>query len=148
MARHPDSSILMKAYHFTVEHADFSASICLTGEWTLYDLAESLIDAVGFDFDHCFEFCDNLKNPYKSKERYTLFADIGEEADDPGVKKTLVSSVFTMGKKMLFYFDYGDDWYFPVTCTATEDSPAKRRSRQFISQKGTPPEQYPDPEEE
>jgi hypothetical protein len=138
----------MKAYHFIIEYEDFEATICLIGEWSLYDLAESLIDAVGFDFDHCFEFCDNLNNPYKSKERYTLFADIGEEADDPGVKKTLFSSVFTAGKKMLFHFDYGDDWHFPVTCTAIEDSPAKRRSRQFISQKGTAPIQYPNCDEE
>ena len=138
----------MKAYHFIIEYEDFEATICLIGEWSLYDLAESLIDAVGFDFDHCFEFRNNLSRRTQSKERYTLFADMGEEADDPGVKKTLLSSVFTVGKKMLFYFDYGDDWHFPVTCTAIEDSVAKRRSRQFISQNGTAPIQYPDYDEE
>jgi len=137
----------MKSYHFTVTYDKFKAQVCLIGEWSLYDLAETLIDSLGFYFDHSFEFCDNLKGPYDSKERYTLFADMGEEERDPGVKNTPVSSVFTVGKKMLFYFDYGDDWYFPVTCTAIEESPAKRRGKKLISRQGKPPEQYPDFEE-
>ena len=67
----------MTEYHFTIELGDFSAGVVLVGEWTLYELAEFLIvKAVGFDFDHAFEFCNNFKNPYKSTERYTLFADM------------------------------------------------------------------------
>lgn len=136
----------MKEYIFTIEHGDFKAEVALIGEWSLYDLAEFIIKTVGFDFDHSFEFCDNLKNPYKSKERYTLFADMGEDADDPGVRKTRVSSVFTAKRKMLFHFDYGDDWYFLITCTAVNESSVKRRGRKVISTSGTPPEQYPDPD--
>jgi hypothetical protein len=91
-------------------------------------LAELIIDAVGFDFDHAFEFCDNLRNPYRSKERYTLFADIGEDKPgEPGVKKIRVSDVFRPRRKVLFHFDYGDDWCFLVTCTAVKESAAKRR---------------------
>jgi hypothetical protein len=62
----------------------------LGGEWSLYDFAEFIIRAVGFEFDHAFEFCDNIENPYRSKARYSLFADLGEEAEDPGVKGTLL----------------------------------------------------------
>jgi len=97
-----------------------------------------------------FEFCDNLKNPYRSKERYTLFADMGEDADhdDPGVKETLVSTVFRPKRKMVFHFDYGDDWMFLVTCTAVKESAAKRPFKKVLGTTGTPPEQYPDCEEE
>lgn len=137
----------MKDYHFTIQYDEFHAEIVLTGEYSLYEFAEFILATVGFDFDHAFEFCDNLKNPYRSKERYTLFADIGEEADDPGVQKTPVSAVFRPRKMMLFHFDYGDDWFFLITCTAVGDSSSKRRARKVVSMHGTPPEQYPDPDE-
>jgi Plasmid pRiA4b ORF-3-like protein len=139
----------MKTYIFEIKYGRFRATVGFVGEYTLYDLAETLIEAVGFDFDHCFEFCDNLGNPYDSKERYTLFADIGEADDDPGVKKTLISQVFTEGRSMLFHFDYGDDWEFPVTCTDIgEEEEATRRYRKVLSRRGTPPIQYPPDEEE
>ena len=138
----------MKEYHFTFQSEDFTAGLVLGGEWSLYEFAEFLIKTVGFDFDHAFEFCDNYKNPLKSKERYTLFADMenGDE-EDPGVKGTFVSQVFAAGKRMAFLFDYGDDWRFPVTCTAVGESAGKRRFRKVLSNKGDPPEQYPDMEE-
>jgi len=68
----------MQEQHLKIQHDRFTAEIVMGGEWSLYELAAFIIKTVGFDFDHAFEFCDNLKNPYRSKERYTLFADIGE----------------------------------------------------------------------
>jgi len=138
----------MQEHHFTLTFNNFSAKLVLGGEWSLYDFAEFIIKTVGFDFDHAFQFCDNLKNPYRSTERYTLFADMGdEEEDDPGVKNSRVSAVFRPGRKMLFHFDYGDDWFFLVACTAVKESTAKSRFRKVLSTRGTPPEQYPDCED-
>ena len=118
------------------------------GAPTLYELAEFIIDTVGFDFDHPFEFCDDLKRPYKSTESYTLFADMDCGDDQwPGVKKTLVADVFTATRKMAFHFDYGDDWLFVVTCTAVKESAATRPFQKVLSTKGKPPVQYPDCEE-
>lgn len=133
----------MTERHFKIEVDDFSVEVVLGGEWMLYDFAAFIIEAVGFDFDHCFEFCDNLKDPHRSSERYTLFADIGEEADDSGVQYTSVSQIFYPGRRMIFLFDYGDDWFFRVTCTAMKESRAKRRFRKVLSTRGAPPEQYP-----
>jgi hypothetical protein len=137
----------MKEYHFTLKYDNFEAQVALSGNWSLYDFAAFLIKTVGFDFDHCFQFCDNLQNPYQSNELYTLFADIGQGDGEPGVQETKISSVFLPGKTMLFHFDYGDDWYFPVTCTAVEESTSKRSFKKVLSTKGTPPEQYPDYED-
>ena len=81
-------------------------------------------------------------------KRYTLFADIGEADDDPGVKYTLISDVFTKNRTMLFYFDYGDDWHFPVTCIDIGEEEATRRHRRVLSRHGNPPVQYPPCEEE
>jgi len=140
----------MQEHHFKLQFQDYSAEFVIGGNHTLYELAEFIIGTIGFNFDHSFEFCDNLKNPYRSKERYTLFADMGVDAnhDDPGVKETLVSTVFRPRRKMVFYFDYGDDWMFLVTCTAVKESAAKRPFKKVLGTTGTPPEQYPDCEEE
>lgn len=137
----------MHEHHFTIQHGDFTAELAIGGDCSLYALAELIIKTVGFDFDHAFEFCDNLKSPYSSKERYTLFADMDEDDDNPGVKKTPLSAVFRPRRKMLFHFDYGDDWFFLVTCTAVKESAAKRPFQKVVSTHGTPPEQYPDYEE-
>ena len=138
----------MQEYHFKIQYDDFTAEVAVGGDCSLYALAGFIIKTVGFDFDHAFEFCDNLKDPYRSKERYTLFADIGEgEPGDRSVKRTRISEVFRPRRKMLFHFDYGDDWFFPVTCTAVKESPAKRPFKKVLATHGTPPEQYPDIEE-
>lgn len=135
----------MKTLLFKVEHGDWSAELNLMPQAVLQDLAGAIIRAVGFDFDHCFGFYDNLKNPYRSKEEYTLFADLGEDAKegDPGVETIPVGEVFRPGKKMLFLFDYGDDWMFPVTCTGEVESRPFKRPK-ILGTSGTPPVQYPD----
>ena len=58
-------------------------SIAALGGQSLYNFAESIVDAFGFDFDHCFGFFDNLKDWTKSKERYELFADLEDEGIEP-----------------------------------------------------------------
>ena len=138
----------MQEHHFKLQFQDYSAEFVLGGNYMLYELAGFIIGTIGFDFDHSFEFCDDLKNPYRSKERYTLFADMGEDPDhvDPGVKRTPVSAVFRPKREMIFHFDYGDDWYFLITCTGVRESSAKRRFKKVIATKGEPPEQYPDSE--
>ena len=135
----------MQEFHFKIEHDGFSAVLAVGGNSSLYSFAQLIIKAVGFDFDHAFEFCENLKDPYRSEERYTLFADIGEGQDgDLSIKKTGIADVFSPRRKMVFHFDYGDDWFFLVTCTAVKESTAKRPFKKIVSTRGTPPEQYPD----
>lgn len=139
----------MKSLIFRIEHGDWNAEIQIPSEYTLDDLAYAIIQAVGFDMDHCYGFYDNLKNPYRSKEEYTLFADIGEDAkpDDSGVETTRIDSAFRPKKKMLFLFDYGDDWMFLVTCTDERQGRAFKRPK-LLSESGEPPQQYPDPDED
>ncbi len=45
---------------------------------------------------------------------------------------------------MVFHFDYGDDWFFLITCNAVQESTVKRPFKKVISILGTPPKQYPD----
>ncbi|HSP43204.1 MAG TPA: hypothetical protein VLO11_10065 [Luteolibacter sp.] len=138
----------MNTLLFKVEHGDWCAELQMPATYVLGDLAHAILDAVGFDSDHAYGFYDNLKTPHRSKERYTLFADMGEEVDegDLGVEHMPIDAVFKPGRKMLFLFDYGDDWRFSVTCMAGEETRAFKRPK-ILSITGTPPEQYPDGEE-
>ena len=141
----------MNTYTFTIKHADgYEAVIVISGSINLYGLAEHIIDTIGFDFDHPFGFYDNRRNPYASKERYTLFADMEDVEDDgePGVNRTFIEEVFQKGKRMLFLFDYGDDWRFDLTCTNVEPAESKRKIRKSLSEVGRAPVQYPDFEED
>lgn len=140
----------MDTYTFKIDDGDgYQAVIAISGNINLHGLAEHIIDAIGFDFDHAFGFYDNLRNPYQSSECYTLFADMGEGDEGAGsVQKTLIEGVFELGKKMVFLFDYGDDWQFLITCADAEPAKAKRKVRKVVSEKGERPIQYPDYEDE
>ena len=89
----------------------------IPGADSLYDLAEAIVNAFGFDFDHAFGFYSKLTGHiYDSPLKYELFADIGNaDSEARSVKKTKIVDVFPEpGAKMTFLFDYGDDWQFKV----------------------------------
>jgi hypothetical protein len=118
---------------------------------SLYRLAEAIIAAFGFDFDHSFGFYTGA--PYGAKRKhpiYELFADMGEA--DPGVRgvrKTKIEEAFpAAGHVLTFLFDYGDEWLFRVKLTGTARKVAKVRYPRVVASKGEAPKQYPDPDEE
>lgn len=89
----------------------------------LYKLAETIVNAYNFDFDHCFGFFSKITEGryFDSERKYELFTDLIEEGEDleptgaDSVKKTKVKGVWQdIGDKMLFLFDYGDNWLFVV----------------------------------
>jgi len=91
---------------------------------SLYLLAEAVVSAFDFDFDHAFGFYAGLTPAkiYKEFPRYELFADMGDA--DPrvlGVKKTRISQAFPeVGHTMLFLFDYGDGGISELPCVQLE----------------------------
>jgi hypothetical protein len=118
---------------------------------SLYQLAEAIIKAFGFDFDHAFGFYSGLTpgTMFDKKPRYELFADMGEA--DPGVlgvKKPKVGEAFPkVGHKMLFLFDYGDEWIFRATFKEAGTKVAKTKYPRVVASKGDAPAQYPDPDD-
>ena len=147
----------MKSYTFEINTGKAISTVTLTKNSNLYDLAEILLESIGFDLDHAFGFYSNLDGPVGMRrdegEHYTLFADMGDMMEDElggagSVKNTTVDKVFKKGRKMLFFFDYGDAWSFVVTCTDVQKNTDKRPSPQVLSRKGTFPEQYPDHEQD
>lgn len=118
---------------------------------SLYRLAEAIVSAFGFDFDHAFGFYSG--EPFGAKRKhpyYELFADMGEaEAGARSVKKTKIADAFpSEGHSLLFLFDYGDEWRFRVKLKATGAKLPKTRYPRVVASQGDAPEQYPEPDEE
>ncbi len=123
----------------------------IEGSKSLYRLAEAIVAAFGFDFDHAFGFYSGLKpaTMMRISPRYELFVDMGDA--DPGVlsvKKTKIGKAFPdVGHTMLFLFDYGDDWLFRVRLQKTAKKIAQVRYPRVVATHGAAPVQYPDPDD-
>jgi hypothetical protein len=118
---------------------------------SLYDLAESITRAFGFDFDHAFGFYSKLTgNYFASPVKYELFVDMGESGGDArSVKRTTVAEAFPkLGRKMLFLFDYGDEWLFRIELVGLGKQAPKSRYPRVVASLGKAPEQYPDPDDD
>ena len=118
---------------------------------SLHDFAESIVIAFGFDFDHAFGFYSKVGADYfKSPVKYELFVDMGEDGSDArSVKRSKVTEAFPrIGAKMLFLFDYGDDWMFKVELIGLGQKAPKTRYPRVVATVGKAPQQYPDMDEE
>ncbi len=121
---------------------------------SLYDLAEAVIDAYDFDFDHAFGFFRKITERWdlKDVEKYELFADMEDQGIEPvdagSVKKTKISQVWKNPEdQMIFLFDYGDDWRWIITLKSFSESQPDVKYPRVLSSKGESMEQYPDYEE-
>ncbi len=117
---------------------------------SLEKLAEAIIAAYGFDLDHAYGFFSKLTgNIYQSPIRYELFADMEMGGTSRSVKRTRVAQAFPkIGSKMLFLFDYGDEWKFIVEVKGIGKPDEKARYPNTISSVGKSPQQYDDPDDE
>jgi len=119
---------------------------------SLYQLAEAIVAAFGFDFDHPFGFYSGLTDAtmLNNLPQYELFADMGEA--DPGVlgvKKTRIAQAFpAVGHTMRFLFDYGDEWVFRVRVQRSARKVARVRYPRIVASRGEAPEQYPEVDDE
>jgi hypothetical protein len=88
-----------------------------------------------------------LEGKYGRQE--TIDALLSEdERQFGGVKKTRVNRVFTQPKKkMLFLFDYGDEWHFRVELTTIEPAQRGKPYPVCIKSVGKARTQYDEPDE-
>ncbi len=118
---------------------------------SLAELAEAIVRAFGFEFDHAFGFYAETKGGavMRGRPAYELFADMGEATEKRSVEKPEVSEAFTeVGHAMTFLFDYGHEWLFRVELTALGRKPAKARYPRVLAKAGPSPVQYPDTDDE
>ena len=108
---------------------------------SLYSLALAITQAFGF-------FSRLTGRVFASPIRYELFADDEIGGASRSVRDTAVADAFPrLGSKMLFLFDYGDEWRFRVEVVGHGDAAAGTAHPRVVASVGKAPEQYPDPEE-
>lgn len=115
---------------------------------SLYKLAETIVMAYDFNFDHAFGFFSTISEQWnKSEKKYELFTDM-EDIEPTGaesVEKTKASEVWkNLGDKMLFLFDYGDTWLFVIELVGFGKKETKKKYLRVIRKVGLAPEQYPE----
>ena len=117
---------------------------------SLYDLAAAIVQAFDFDFDHAFGFYSKLDEyVFDSPVRYELFADLEGGGEARSVKRTKVAQAFpTVGSKMQFLFDYGDNWRFQVEVIGLGERVPKARYPKLLKAVGKAPPQYPTEDED
>jgi len=117
----------------------------------LYKLAEAIVNAYNFDFDHCFGFFDKIGEwrYFDSEKKYELFTDLIEEGEplEPtgagSVKKTKINEVWqSIGDKMMFLFDYGDNWQFVIELVGFGERKPKQKYPRILKRVGRAPKQY------
>jgi hypothetical protein len=113
---------------------------------TLHTLAWGITRAFGFDFDHAFGFFSRLTGRvFASPIRYELLADAAANGASRSVHDTSVARAFPrLGRKMLFVFDYGDEWRFRVEVIGRGETAAGVAYPRVVARLGKAPEQYPD----
>ena len=126
--------------------------VAVSGSKSLYHLAQVILGAFAFDCDHCFGFYGNIdKHPGREQiEVYEAFVDADVEPTSElakSVERTKITTVFNeVGKKMLFMFDYGQDWRFIVGLKEIQKEFSGKLPKVLCSV-GVAPPQYPSQEE-
>ncbi|ART81470.1 hypothetical protein CBP31_01495 [Oceanisphaera profunda] len=110
---------------------------------SLHDLHDVIQDAVDFENDHMYAFFISRQEfgserIYFDDEHNSLDADL--------------ASLFPLpkGKKLFYWFDFGDDWVFQVSKSRKKPKEPQpgREYPAMLAETGTKPEQYPDYDED
>jgi hypothetical protein len=112
---------------------------------SLFELADVITKAFGFDFEHAFGFFNRLTGRvFSSPVRYELFADEETGGEARSVHQATIAQAFPRANsKMLFVYDYGDEWRFRVEVREISKLPSESAVPRVTAEVGKAPEQYP-----
>lgn len=142
----------MKTYIFKtnlLRNPEIIREIEILEDTNLYKLAEIIVGAYNFNFDHSFGFFSKIaeSNYFDSEKKYELFTDLEDEGIEPtgagSVKKTKAKEVWqSIGDKMMFLFDYGDNWQFIVELIGFGEKKSEQKYPRVLKKIGKAPRQY------
>lgn len=112
--------------------------IKMSSHHLLNDLHDYIQDAFDFDNDHMYSFF--MDGRAWSHNKFTCPMDY----ESPYADKVKIGEIGLYKKQRILYlFDFGDEWRFDVEVFDIEGSNIKLLRPQIIERKGEPPEQYP-----
>jgi hypothetical protein len=121
-----------RKWHRAIEMPE-ATSLCV--------LHYAIQDAIGFDDDHMYEF-------YVGKRWNDREMEISDPASpiDLGAYETIaLSDVFPLkkGRKLYYWFDFGDDWMFEISCRSEKQvTDKKAKYPRVVEKNGRNPQQY------
>ena len=123
----------------------FHCVIAARSEDSLEELHWAIQDAFGWDADHLYSFA---MNGQLYDERYA-FASPDEEERPALTSEAIIGELgLTLNHSFLYYFDYGDSHEFEVKVVGIRTQSEPGQYPRVIARSGTPPDQYPDLEED
>ncbi|MBI4880257.1 MAG: hypothetical protein HY812_11455 [Planctomycetes bacterium] len=125
----------------------FERTVEVPDGFTLGELHGVIQSLTGFDNDHMFTFFTGRTHHGRRVE--LVDAEDGEDAMG-GLYERPVSGVFPLskGRKLFYWFDFGDDWMFQITRRTNSRQMEKgMKYPRVIKEAGPRPEQYPGLEE-
>jgi hypothetical protein len=117
----------------------------IESDQSLFELAHVITKAFGFDFEHAFGFFNRLTGRvFSSPVRYELFEDEEAGGEARNVHQATIAQAFPRkNSKMLFVYDYGDEWRFRVEVRDISKPPPDSAVPRVTAEVGKAPEQYP-----
>lgn len=126
-------------YTFKISFAkDVWRKVVLSGEHTMEDLHEMILDAYDFDYDHLYAFY--LDGQKWSDDCISSPHDIGRypEADD-----VFIGDIgLVVEQQLLYLYDFGDEWTFQVKVEGIEEGEPEPFDPFIKESKGDAPQQY------
>jgi hypothetical protein len=130
-------------YVFKVSLGKAWRRIAIPAKLKLDWLSNSILDAFDFENDHLYEFrykdrfgrSGQVSHPYCENSPSTAQVRVGELPLQPG-------------DRMIFLFDFGDNWEFDVLLEEIQPPSAKIKKPKILEMQGEAPKQYWDEEED
>jgi hypothetical protein len=129
-------------YHLRVSLYDFCTfEIAVSDQVNLHQLHHIIQKLVKFDDDHMYAFFPNGKESYSHGNYYSSHAEETGEGK-PSHLFCLGQLGLFVGQKILYLFDYGDNWKFQIDVLAIDPEAKPKKDYELLKSTGKPPKQY------
>ena len=127
-----------------------SRTIDVQGSDTLDDLHWCIFEAFDREDPHCYQFELGGKKPMDRKATVFSIQDCAEGTRYHDAETTRIDSLaLHVGQDMLYWFDFGDDWWHRVTLVSVAPPDGKNMEYPYlVESKGESPPQYCDWDED
>jgi hypothetical protein len=130
-------------YIFKVSLGKVWRRLAISGEQTLADLSQLILESVEFDSDHLDEFT------YKNASGRTVRISHPYASGTPSTDQVQIQNLqLSVGATMLYVFDFGDWWEFAVQLEKIDAEDTRTGYTAILEQRGKAPEQYPNWDDE
>lgn len=125
-------------FRLTSPYHKFSRLLSIRAGHTLDDLHGLIQQAVEFDNDHLYGFYLDVKNPYSGRSYNDPRGYEGPFADAVAIGELELH----VGQRLLYIFDFGDNWEFLLTLEDHRPDEAKEGEPAVLESVGKAPVQY------